>query len=281
MHDMAGKVAIITGGASGIGAATARLFREQKMKVAIADIQEDVGATLAAELGPDAEYCRVDVSSEREVEGLVQRIFAKHGRLDVMFNNAGFYGSLGSILEQEVDDFERLLAVNLRGVFLGIKHAARVMKIQGNGSIINTASAAGLRAGYAGHIYSATKAAIVQLTTSTAMELGESGIRVNCICPGGILTPIVSEALEVPATSGQLERLAPILAHMQPLRLAGRPEDIAEAALYLANAAARFVNGHALVVDGGLIGGRQWTMGRQQRQIAQAALANTSCAASE
>jgi NAD(P)-dependent dehydrogenase (short-subunit alcohol dehydrogenase family) len=194
-----------------------------------------------------------------------------------MFNNAGFYGSLRSILEQDVDDFDRLMAVNLRGTFLGIKHAARVMKSQASGSIINTASAAGLRAGYAGHLYSATKAAIVQLTTSTAMELGESGVRVNCICPGGILTPIVAEALEVPGgANDHLERLAPILAQMQPIRRAGRPEDIAQAALYLASDAASFVNGHALVVDGGLIGGRQWSTSQQQRQLARAALAHSA-----
>jgi len=277
MHDMTGKVAIITGGASGIGAATARLFIEQKMWVLIADIQEAAGEKLAAELGPQAEFCRVDVSREADVASVVKRAESRHGRLDVMFNNAGFYGSLRSILEQEVDDFDRLMAVNLRGTFLGIKHAARMMKTQASGSIINTASAAGLRAGYAGHLYCATKAAIVQLTTSTAMELGESGVRVNCICPGGILTPIVAAALDVPAeANGQIERLAPILAQMQPIRRAGRPEDIAQAALYLASDAARFVNGHALVVDGGLIGGRQWSTSQQQRQLARAALAHSA-----
>jgi NAD(P)-dependent dehydrogenase (short-subunit alcohol dehydrogenase family) len=276
MHDMTGKVAIITGGASGIGAATARLFIEQKMSVLIADIQETAGAKLAADLGPHAEFCRVDVSRESEMSSVVKRAEERHGRLDVMFNNAGFYGSLRPILEQGVDDFDRLLAVNLRGTFLGIKHAARVMKAQGSGCIINTASAAGLRAGYAGHLYSATKAAIVQLTTSTAMELGESGVRVNCICPGGILTPIVAEALDVPTgANGHLERLSPILAQMQPIRRAGRPEDIAQAALYLASDAASFINGHALVVDGGLIGGRQWSTSQQQRQLARTALAGS------
>jgi NAD(P)-dependent dehydrogenase (short-subunit alcohol dehydrogenase family) len=273
MNDLQGKVALITGGASGIGAATCRLFVEQGMWVIVADIQEAVGRKLAADLGPHAEFCRVDVACEADVAAAVEQAEARHGRLDVMFNNAGIYGPLGPIAEQEVESLDRLLAVHLRGTFLGIKHAARGMQRQGKGSIINTASVAGLRAGYAGHIYSAAKAAIVQLTRSTAMELGERGIRVNCICPGGILTPIVADALGIPAQNGQLERLAPVMAQMQPIRRAGRPEDIAQAALYLASDAASFVNGHALVVDGGLTGGRQWSVEQQQRQLAKAAVA--------
>ena len=277
MPDLQGKVAIITGGASGIGAATVRLFVEQGMWVILADIQNEAGEALAAELGRLAEYRKVDVSLESDVAAVVDQAIRRHGRLDVMFNNAGINGSLKSIEQQDVEQVDRLLAVHVRGVFLGIKHAARVMKAQRSCCIINTASIAGMRAGYAGHLYGAAKAAVIQLTSSTAMELGEQGIRVNCICPGAIVTPILPEALGLPPELIQhADRLAPALSQLQPIRRPGRTEDIAQAALFLASDGASFVNGHALVVDGGLIGGRQWSLAEHQRSQARAALAPMS-----
>jgi NAD(P)-dependent dehydrogenase (short-subunit alcohol dehydrogenase family) len=162
----------------------------------------------------------------------------------------------------------------IRGVFLGMKHAGPIMTQQGSGSIVSTASVAGLQAGYGPHIYSAAKAAVVHLTRSVAMELGESGVRVNCICPGGIATPIFGEALGV--TGAEADRVAEtmkvLLTARQPIQRAGLPEDIARAALWLASDDSSFVNGHALIVDGGLIGGRMWSVVQEQRQQLRAAL---------
>src|SRR5882672_7969909 len=189
MDKLDGKVAVITGGASGIGHAAVRLFVEEGCRVVIADLQDDKGAALAEELGKSASYLHVDVS------GAIAHAVARFGRLDCIFNNAGAGGVTGPIAEIPAEGFDETMGVLLRGVFLGMKHAAPVMKRQGGGSIISTASVAGLQAGFGPHVYSAAKAAVVHLTRSVAMELGESGVRVNCICPGGIATPIFGGAL--------------------------------------------------------------------------------------
>lgn len=261
MGKLDGKVAIITGGASGIGAAAVRLFVQSGARVVSADIQDEKGAAIAESLGENAVFMHADVSQESEVKALVDRALAEFGRLDCIFNNAGVPGPGGPIEAIEIQAFNATIAVHLGGVFLGIKHAAPVMKRQGTGSIINTGSVAGLRTGYADHAYTAAKAAIIHLTRSAAMELGESGVRVNCICPGGIATPIFGVAFGVPreAADQTVEAIKAPLAAMQPIRRAGLPEDIAQAALWLASDEASFVNGHALVVDGGLIGGKGWT----------------------
>ncbi len=261
MGNLDGKVAVITGGASGIGAATVQLFVEQGASVVIADIQDAKGAALVAELGERAVYQRTDVTSEDDVRNAIQRAVEQFGRLDCVFNNAGFPGVDLPIAEIPVDAFDATLSVLLRGAFLGIKHAAPILAAQKSGSIINTASVAGLRTGMAGHVYSAAKAAVVHLTRSAAMELGEQGVRVNCICPGGIATPIFGKAvgLSVEEADDTVELMQAVLAQNQPIKRSGRPEDIARAALWLASDDSSFVNGHALVVDGGLIGGRDWS----------------------
>jgi NAD(P)-dependent dehydrogenase (short-subunit alcohol dehydrogenase family) len=166
------------------------------------------------------------------------------------------------------------MGVLLRGVFLGMKHATPIMKRQGSGSIISTASVAGLQAGYGPHIYSAAKAAVIHLTRSVAMELGESGVRVNCICPGGIATPIFGKALGLSAEAAEqsVETMQAMLSTFQPIRRAGLPEDVARAALWLASDDSSFVNGHALVVDGGLTGGRMWSVAEEQRGVLRSAL---------
>jgi NAD(P)-dependent dehydrogenase (short-subunit alcohol dehydrogenase family) len=178
-----------------------------------------------------------------------------------MFNNAGIPGFSGPIEETPLEAFEQILAVHLCGVFLGIKHAAPVMKRQGSGSIINTASVAGLGTGYGSHAYSTAKAAIIHLTRSVAVELGESGVRVNCICPGGIMTAIFGVAFGLPPDKADqtIESLKAPLTEAQPIRRAGVPKDIAHAALWLASDESGFVNGHALVIDGGLTCGRGWS----------------------
>lgn len=256
MGKLDGKVAVITGGASGIGEGTVRLFVGEGARVVIADIQDEYGEALAAEMGAAAVYQHTDVSKDGDVRALVQGATRAFGRLDCMFNNAGSGGAVGPIEEITAEEFDATMGVLLRGVFLGIKYAAPVMKAQGSGSIISTASVAGLRGGMGPHIYSTAKAAVVHLTHSAALELGESGVRVNCICPGGIATPLVAGGMrDEAALAAARERMAT----MQPIRRAGEPADIARAALWLASDDASFVNGHALVVDGGLTAGTQWS----------------------
>ena len=194
-----------------------------------------------------------DVSREDHVKAMVDAAVSQHGRLDVVFNNAGFGGTSGPIAEIPVDEFDATMGVLLRGVFLGIKHAAPILAAQGSGSIVNTASVAGLRTGHAPHVYSVAKAAVVQLTKTVAMELGEQGVRVNCICPGGIATPLLAQAFATEGTT-EADALAltrQALAFAQPLRRPGLPEDIAAAALYLAAPASSWMTGKTLELDGG------------------------------
>ncbi len=261
MGRLDGKVAVITGGASGIGEATARLFTEEGARVLIADIQDEKGLLLGDELGESAEYLHADVSREADVKAAIDRTVDKFGRLDCMFNNAGIAGPTGPIEMVNVEGFDEVMGVLLRGVFLGIKHAAPVMKRQGSGSIINTSSVAGIRTGYGNHVYSAAKAAVIQLTRSVAMELGESGVRVNCICPGFIATPLIGRArgLSQPDADKMVGEIEAAFENAQPIRRPGLPLDIARAALWLASDESSFVNGHALVVDGGVVGGRNWS----------------------
>jgi NAD(P)-dependent dehydrogenase (short-subunit alcohol dehydrogenase family) len=256
-----GKVAIVTGGASGIGAASVRLFAEEGCRVLVADIQDEKGRRLAEEISGDVTYLHTDVSREGDVRAAVHTAVEGFGRLDCMFNNAGIPGAGGPIESVSVEGFDETVGVLLRGVFLGIKHAASVMKGKGSGSIINTASVAGLRAGYGNHIYSAAKAAVIHLTRSVAMELGESGVRVNCICPGFIATPMIGRArgLSIEEAERAVHKIKALFIDAQPMRRPGLPEDVARAALWLASEESGFVNGHALVVDGGVTGGRLWS----------------------
>jgi len=274
MARLAGKTALITGGASGIGEATVRLFVAEGAAVVLADLQDDRGQRLAAEVGSRAAYVHADVSREADVQAAVAEAVRRFGRLDCLFNNAGSPGVAGSIEEIAVAGFDETIGVLLRGVCLGMKHAAPVMKAQGSGSIISTASVAGLQAGMSSHVYSAAKAAVIHLTRSVALELGESGVRVNCICPGGIATPIFGQAFGLSREKSEdiVPLMKGVLTQMQPIQRSGLPEDIAQAALWLASDDASFVNGHALVVDGGLIGGRRWSEARQRRAMLRTAL---------
>jgi len=259
MGRLEGKVAVITGGASGIGEASVRLFAAEGAEVVVADVQDERGGRLASELG--AEYVHADVTREDDVEAAVSHAVDVYGRLDCMFNNAGIAGAVGPIESVTAEAFDRTVAVLLRGVFLGIKHAAPVMRAQGGGSIINTASVAAVRTGYGNHVYSAAKAGVVQLTRSVAMELGEDNVRVNCVLPGFIPTPMIARARGVPLgeADGKLGVITEAFRDAQPIRRPGHPDDIAKAVLWLASDDSGFVNGHALVVDGGVSGGRMWS----------------------
>ncbi len=261
MARLDGKVAVITGGASGMGAATVRRFVREGARVVIADILDQKAKALVEELREAAVYAHTDVTQEAEVANAIDMAVGNWGRLDCIFNNAGLAG-VDEILEAiPADGYDQTMDVLLKGVLLGMKHAAPIMKKQRSGSIINTGSVAGLRAGFGPHVYSAAKAAVIHLSRSAAMELGEWGVRVNCICPGGIVTPIFGKALglSVEEADRAIEAVTEGLAQMQPIKRPGQPDDIASAALWLASDESTFVNGHALVVDGGLVGGRGFT----------------------
>ena len=245
-----GKVAVITGAGSGIGRATALRFLDEGARIVAAEFNETTGnetLELAARGGHGAHVrlVRTDVVSESAVETAIGVAVSQFGRLDCVFNNAGVAGAFGPITHISAEDWDYTFAVLVRAVFFGIKHGARVMKAQGRGgSIINTASVAGLSGGDGPQAYSASKAAVINLTRATAVELAPDKIRVNAICPGGILTPLLHRG-----SPGIIE---PVLQQMQPWPDAGQPDHIAGAALFLASEDARFVTGEALVVDGGL-----------------------------
>jgi NAD(P)-dependent dehydrogenase (short-subunit alcohol dehydrogenase family) len=245
-----GKVCVITGGASGMGRSTALRFLDEGARVVIADLNDATGkefleAASSDGRGKRVRFAKTDVAEEADVAAMIALAVSDFGKVDVVFNNAGLGGAFGPLTDMEVEDWDFTFAVLVRGVFLGIKHAARAMKRQGTGgAIINTASIAGLSGGAGPLCYSAAKAAVVNLTRSASLELAPDKIRVNAICPGAILTPLVHR--------GSPEAVRPRLASLQPWPEAGEGEHIAGAALFLASDESRFVTGEALVVDGGL-----------------------------
>jgi NAD(P)-dependent dehydrogenase (short-subunit alcohol dehydrogenase family) len=261
MGRLNGKVAVITGASSGIGRGTAEVFAKEGAKVVIADRDEERGSGFAEALGSQASFIRTDIASGAEIRAAVEHAVQRFGRLDIMFHNAGFGGARDGIAELTEEGWDATMAVLLRAVFLGMKHAAAVMKPQRTGVILSTASVAGLTTAWSTpHIYNTAKAGVIQLTKSVALELGEYGIRVNCLCPGWIATSIFAGGLDLP--SQLLDKVPDLAAHhiasRQPLKRAGRPNDIAQAALWLASDAAEWVTGHALVADGGVMTGTSW-----------------------
>ncbi|MFW9889619.1 MAG: SDR family NAD(P)-dependent oxidoreductase [Candidatus Thorarchaeota archaeon] len=260
MGKLDGRVAVITGGASGIGKAIAELFAKEGARVVVSDIQDEPGQKLANSLGENTVFIHANVSMESDVKRLIEYAADTYGRLDCIVNNAGMGGVSGEIESIPVEDFDRSIAILLRGVFLGMKHAAPVMKKQGGGNIINMASIAGLRGISQNHPYSAAKAAVIQLTRTVAMELAYYKIRVNSICPGSIVTSIfgASKGMSSAESAKTYDNLTRLFEKAQPIRRAGLPEDIARAALWLASDDSSFVTGHALVVDGGMSAGQMW-----------------------
>jgi NAD(P)-dependent dehydrogenase (short-subunit alcohol dehydrogenase family) len=233
MARLAGKVAIVTGAASGIGKATVALFRSEGATVVGADVCE----------GADV-HC--DAGSEGEMRDLIEKVVSEQGKLDIFFANAGVSGGFASIADQTAEDWAEILRINLIGPFLAIKHAAPRMKE--GGSIVCTASVAGLRSGAGGAAYSASKAGVINLVQAAAQQLSGSGIRVNAICPGLIETGMTKPIYDMARDRGQESRIG----ELNPLGRGGEPHEIANAALFLASDESSYVNGVALVVDGGL-----------------------------
>ncbi len=243
------KVTLITGGADGIGAGTAKLFVEEGALVVIADIQEEPGQALVKELGDNSRFIKTDVTKEDNVSAAVDFAVSEFGRLDCIINNAGIVGAIGPIGNMPTEIWDYTIAVNLRGIFLGIKHAARIMVPQKSGCILNTASTAGLVGGLGPHAYTAAKHGVVGLTKSVSNELAPHGIRVNAIAPGNTVTSMTSSFIV--GDPDKKDELAPALEMLSPLKIAGMPIDSAYSFLYLASDEARYVTGHTIVLDAG------------------------------
>lgn len=242
--DLAGKVAIVTGGAGGIGRAMVERFVEEGARVVIADLAADAATALARKIGAAALFQPTDVSDADQVQAAVDVAVEHFGGLHIMCNNAGIGGTPTRFLDDDFADFERVIAVNLLGVMLGAQRAARHMAEHGGGSIVNTTSIGGINAGAALMPYRASKAAVIHVTRSLAVELAAADVRVNCIAPAHIPTPL----------NAQFDQAALVRA-MQPLQRVGSPTDVAEAAVFLASDRAAQITGVVLPVDGGTTAG--------------------------
>lgn len=249
-----GKVAVITGAASGIGRGTVDLFVAEGARVIAADIQDDKGARIEEDHKGKAFYVHCDVTQEAQIAAAIAAAKNRFGRLDVLFNNAGAGGARETADAITAEGFDAVMHLHVRAAMFGMKHAVPVMKAQGGGSIVSTASVAGLRTGFGPFLYSVAKAAIIHMTHAAAVELGQANIRVNCICPGLIATSIFGVGLGLPTqvADSATKAIAEGSQNAQFIQRGGIPKDIAEAALYLASDGSSFVTGHALVVDGGL-----------------------------
>ncbi|HUW01688.1 MAG TPA: glucose 1-dehydrogenase [Acidimicrobiales bacterium] len=262
MGRLDGKVAVVTGGASGIGAGIVDRFVEEGAVVVVADLQDAAGEAVADRHGDAVRFIHTDVTVEADLATAVDLAVSSFGRLDVMVNNAGVIGAVGPIADTSEAAFDATIGVLLKGVFLGTKHAARVMVPQGSGAIVSTASTAALMGGLGPHLYTAAKHAVVGLTKSVANELGPHGIRVNAVAPGSTLTPMVTTLRSDEPVEEAV--VADYLASSSLLGIAGMPVDMANGVLYLASDEARYVTGHCLVIDGG-----QTASGSEKHQFHQ------------
>ena len=257
------KVAVITGAASGIGRATAIRFAGEGASVVIADLNREGGEAAVRdcrENGGNAVFQLTDVVVEENIKGAVDRALKEFGRVDIMYNNAGLGGAVGPLEKVTADNWDRTFAILLRAVFLGIKHAVPALRKSGGGSIINTASIAGLRGTPGLTAYGAAKAGVISVTKSAALEFAKDKIRVNCICPGLIATPLTYTRIP-----GGEQTATQLFSAFQPWQRSGRPEDIAAMALFLASDDSEFVSGQAMVVDGAATSGFG-SFGAQQSQ---------------
>jgi NAD(P)-dependent dehydrogenase (short-subunit alcohol dehydrogenase family) len=260
-EDLAGRVAVVTGGASGIGDATVRRLHRAGASVVIADVDRDRGQNLAASLGSRATFCATDVAEAAQVEVLVARAVEVFGGLDIMVNNAAVSSPLLGLLDDELTDFHRIMGVNVLGVMLGTRHAGRYMADHGGGAIINMSSIGGIQAGPKVTVYRASKAAVIHFTKGAAIELAPYDITVNAIAPGNIPTPLLASSAtdQDAADIGQFETtIRDQMRASRPLQRDGTTDDIADAVHYLASPSARYITGIVLPIDGGIVAG---TMG--------------------
>ena len=247
-----GKVAVITGAASGIGAATAKTYVDHGARVVLGDIQDEAGEGMAAALGgaSRAIFRHCNVTSEAEVEALVETAIAEFGQIDIMFNCAGIVGALGPMSTTPAEEWKLTIDIMINGVFYGMKHASRYMKEAGSGSIISMSSTAGVMGGLGPHAYAAAKHAVVGMTKNLAAEVGGYGVRVNCIAPAGMATPMVADVMT--GDHQNLEETIATLAALSPLKgRAGLAQDVANAALWLASDESGYTSGLTLTVDAG------------------------------
>ena len=255
MGQLDGKVAIVTGATSGIGERIAEVFVTEGARVVAAGRRESEGRALEARCGSAVSFVQTDVTDEASVKAMVEHAVTRFGRLDCLVGNAGSGSPMVSITEVTAEQFSSVFDTNVRGLMFGMKHAAPIMIAQGSGSIITIASAAGLRGGLSGHIYSASKAAATHLSRSVAAEISRHGVRVNTISPGGIVTGIFAKAAGLEGTKADraVGVITDLFATVQPVQRAGQTDDIANAAVFLASDAASFITGQDIAVDGGLV----------------------------
>lgn len=259
-----GKVAVITGAASGIGRGTVDLFVKEGARVIAADIQDDRGARIEEEHKGNAKYVRCDVSKEQDIANAVAAAVKHFGKLTTIFNNAGTGGSAETAEGVTAESFDSVMHLHIRAALFGMKYAVPEMKKAGGGSIISTASVAGLQAGFGPILYSIAKAGIIHMSKIAAAQLAPYNIRANAICPGLIATNIFAQAFGMPSQLAEtrIDAIAEAAKHSQPMQRGGRPRDIAETALFLASDGSDWMTGQALVMDGGLtlgpVGGAQF-----------------------
>jgi NAD(P)-dependent dehydrogenase (short-subunit alcohol dehydrogenase family) len=259
-NELQDKVAIVTGGASGIGAGIAERFAAEGAQVVIADLNQERGEALADKLGAGVCFKKTDTSNAEQVAALVDHAVKTFGGLHVMVNNAGVSGARHpTLLADDFADFHRVLGVNLLGVMMGTRDAARYMSQHGGGSVINITSIGGMNPGPSLWAYNSSKAAVIHFTRSAAIELGGYGVRANCIAPGNIETPIMAETmaghLPPEEKAAVLKNIRAFLISRQPLQLQGMPEDTAQAALFFASDRSRYITATVMPVDGGLVAG--------------------------
>ncbi|MGC2652246.1 MAG: SDR family oxidoreductase [Mycobacterium sp.] len=258
-NDLAGKVAIVTGGASGLGYATVKKFVAEGARVVVADLDVERGEALAGECGENAQFKRVDVSDAEQVSALVSTALNAFGGLHVMVNNAGISSRMhSSFLRDDLADFNRVMSVNLLGVMLGTREAARHMSEAGGGSIVNVSSIGGIQAGGGVMAYRASKAAVLHFSKCAAIEFASYGIRVNCLAPGSIVTPILESSVQHMSEEVRdmlVKSSRETMRKNRPLEREGTPDDVAEAALYFAGDRSAYLTGTVLPVDGGTVTG--------------------------